>query len=486
MDTLRDIFSRPPVGIALLFGILAARSYLRGDPSTAPVITPIVAGLIVLILFSLFFLSRPAARKTSRLAWDHVRALAYALFLGTLTTSVLYAIFGNTETKTEWIMVFWTASLLGAFLAQTRAPPFVGLLFTNLIVLVVLAELIVIAAARIFPSPILWDPASSRSFLRAFQYAPGSLRFGVPHNSMGYYDKEFVTGSDNRTVIAVISDSFGEGIVPYEQNFTTVAERALRRRLPGNRIFLHNFGVPAAGPREYAYIYSQHVKRFSPRLVVIALFVGNDLSDLFTMPRTLFLLQDWRISQVITRIFRATTGAASLTEPLFSSISEDTFEDETIPNMTDQDFLALELDRLTIAQNGQVQNRGVDQLYQKLFKILRWFSAQLDDRLILMLIPDEFQINDELYRTLLVNTKKPEKYDRDAPQRRISEYARKHNIPVLDLLPVLRDARGACRPYRPRDSHWNACGNKVAGQALADFLAPRIERKEIEVKRAAD
>ena len=86
------------------------------------------------------------------------------------------------------------------------------------------------------------------------------------------------------------------------------------------------------------------------------------------------------------------------------------------------------------------------------------------------MIPDEFQVNDALYETLLARSERPDAYDRDMPQRLLREYAAAKGIPMLDLLPVLRAAEVDGRTYHLRDTHWNARGNRVAGEAIADFI----------------
>ena len=46
----------------------------------------------------------------------------------------------------------------------------------------------------------------------------------------------------------------------------------------------------------------------------------------------------------------------------------------------------------------------------------------------------------------------------------------KGGVPVLDLLPLFREGSRDRRLYWPRNTHWNAAGNRLAGQTLAEFL----------------
>ncbi len=95
---------------------------------------------------------------------------------------------------------------------------------------------------------------------------------------------------------------------------------------------------------------------------------------------------------------------------------------------------------------------------------------QAGDKLVLVLIPDEFQVNDELYNRLVQNIPKPSVYDRNGPQAQIRKYCEARDIHFLDLLPVLRAAEAEGRTYHLADTHWNAHGNRVVGKALANYL----------------
>ncbi len=88
----------------------------------------------------------------------------------------------------------------------------------------------------------------------------------------------------------------------------------------------------------------------------------------------------------------------------------------------------------------------------------------------MVLIPDEYQVNDDLYETLMHRVPDAAAYERLHPQQRLSAHCRDRGIEVLDLLEPLRRANGERPVYRLRDTHWNARGNRIAGEALARYL----------------
>ena len=89
-----------------------------------------------------------------------------------------------------------------------------------------------------------------------------------------------------------------------------------------------------------------------------------------------------------------------------------------------------------------------------------------------MLIPDEFQLDDELWRA--VEQAAGVELQRDRAQDLIKAGLVERDIACLDLLPVLRAAPalddGKRHLYHLRDTHFNARGNRVVGEALATFL----------------
>jgi len=120
-------------------------------------------------------------------------------------------------------------------------------------------------------------------------------------------------------------------------------------------------------------------------------------------------------------------------------------------------------------------------VYRRGLEQLDTFHQALGERLLVVLVPDEYQVNDELWNGLLpaaiqmyAHSVPPsqarESFDRDYPQQRLREWAAERGVRVLDLLPALREAEKSARTYHLRDTHWNSHGNRVAGEELARAL----------------
>jgi hypothetical protein len=62
-------------------------------------------------------------------------------------------------------------------------------------------------------------------------------------------------------------------------------------------------------------------------------------------------------------------------------------------------------------------------------------------------------------------------FERDYPQRRLLAFCRTSGIRCLDLLPVFRRAAGRGRLYRENDTHYSPEGERLAADAIRDYLA---------------
>jgi hypothetical protein len=95
-------------------------------------------------------------------------------------------------------------------------------------------------------------------------------------------------------------------------------------------------------------------------------------------------------------------------------------------------------------------------------------------RLAVMLIPDEYQVDPEVFARAAGRAGMPAAtYDLERPQRELAPALAVRGIPALDLLPPSRRAAADQPLYRPRDTHWNAAGNRLAASELARFLVDR-------------
>lgn len=340
------------------------------------------------------------------------------------------------------------------------------------------------------------DPAA---FVRAHRLAPGAFFMGFRVNREGFVDVEPEEVLKKPHRVVCIGDSFSVAVVPHHLQYTTVAERCF------TDLEVYNAGVVNSGPREYAEILRSSALPLRPELVVIALFLGNDITD--AQRAEPGLITSWTsrdevlVVQVLRRIaaYRSERAAGALGDATGSTmttgltkggaLSADEAERELpwlqdpmqeMPNLSAERFLWVEATRTGILKPDAKDT------YEPAFEYLeRMRELARPTPIACLLFPDEYQVEDSLWRDLQGQLDETG-LDREQPQRIVSAWLESQGIPFVDLLPRLRAvpplADGKRHVYHLRDTHFNARGNKIAGEALAEL----IERIGVAKRNPAD
>ncbi|MFH0946752.1 MAG: hypothetical protein V2A76_16275 [Planctomycetota bacterium] len=359
------------------------------------------------------------------------------------------------------------------------------ILLLNVCVLLLAGECGLRLFARLRPSPLFARAtADSEEWMRQYRKPRGSVRNGFPFNSEGYYDEEFTPGTQEGRVAVVIGDSFSIGVVPHHFHYTTVCERELSGTSVQNR------GIASIGPAEYFQIVWREAPAQNPSVVIISLFVGNDVVDSFRWKPPPSLIRTWfdreflltcevtRRLGVLYREWREAGGAlidSAASGPIVSSpedmvaawpwLADPLLEK---PEFSADMFAGIEQRRaLAICRRN-------DWAFSRLFRVLEQIDLAAHDLpLAFMLIPDEFQVEDAVWE-MVVSGVGDVTLERDRPQRLIRQWLEERGIPYLDLLPHLREEPplpdGRRHLYHLRDTHLNARGNERVGKLLARFL----------------
>ena len=312
---------------------------------------------------------------------------------------------------------------------------------------------------------------------------PGVLRFSYPINSSGHYDTEFLPRSErDLPVVVSIGDSFSYGVVPHYYHYSTVAERAF----PEAEIY--NIGFPGTNPVDYRHLLVDEALPLEPDLIVIAIFVGNDIVAQAAPTSSLgwYDAQNYMAGIVWHRlqILDRAKGATDWTKENPEVMGEDLVTrypwvadpSQETPSMSEEIYLELESRN---AYQGAIDHPGV---YDRFFAALGEIEKAAGDvPLAFLIIPDEYQVNDELWQAVVAKHDVP--LQRDLPQRKIREWARAGNRDIMDLLPLLLAEEplddGKLHLYHLRDTHFNARGNDVAGRALAQLIEAKFSGAEV-------
>jgi hypothetical protein len=371
-----------------------------------------------------------------------------------------------------------------------RAAGAIDLACMNLAVLAIGLELALRTVALWAPSPLLAeDSTDAKGWLAANKLVPGTSRFGFRVNSHGFYDDEF--HENQGCLVAAVGDSFTVGIVPHEFHFATVAERALGCPIDA-------IGVLAVGPEEYALLERDEALPLHPDVVLVDLFVGNDLVDnlrgrdhfrgamrhwldrhnllLYEVPRRLAILARERHRRGgRPRALEPPLAAAPGRDELLRALPWLADPAAEAPSMSHEAYLALET-----RHGREICGGGDEPYYRRFWEILDQMRAAARPRtLAVLVIPDELQVEDPLWRAVSARAGVP--LDRDRAQRILAAGLEQRGIPHLDLLPTLRaqpaGPDGMRHLFHRDDTHLNARGNAVTGAALAAFLRPLLPRR---------
>lgn len=302
----------------------------------------------------------------------------------------------------------------------------------------------------------------SDSYNKQFRGKPFASVGKFQLNSLGFQDKEFLPKAHDGYRIVALGDSFAFGVVPYDQNYLTLIEAELQRHHPS--LDLLNMGIAGTGPPDYYQLLIDEGLAFEPDLVLLSFFIGNDFVG--TRRRRLY-----EYSYVTTLFHRAWRIVRGYRGPIIRASK--TLYCDDCPTMTEDRFLQVERSRgakYVRGNNGFA--RSMDRALSYLEKIRLICSARGID-FVVVLIPDELQINRELQK-LIQNKFFPDLdasfWDSSLPNRALSGRLTQLGIDHIDLYDAFVATSSQTRLYKPRDTHWNIAGNRLAANLIADHL----------------
>jgi SGNH hydrolase-like domain, acetyltransferase AlgX len=290
-------------------------------------------------------------------------------------------------------------------------------------------------------------------------------------NSEGFRQPDFAPADRALAKIVAIGDSFtfGHG-VEGEDAYPRVLERLLDARLPAG-VQVVNAGVPGRWVDEYYLELRERSLRLDPNLVVVGLFVGNDIDgedarthvwkEVDEKGRPLKIDEnDARIEEGY-RVERVRKARWTLPVIRDSHLAQLVFDaaravrDEIEPPRLKE--------AAVFAPDYSPETQTALARVEDLLLAMRDLSASHGARLLIVLIPLREQIYPERRRG-------QEDLDWDKPQRILGEFLERSGIDWLDLRPALTAATSGAPLYFETDSHWTPRGHAVAASAIAEHI----------------
>jgi hypothetical protein len=365
-----------------------------------------------------------------------------------------------------------------------------GLVLAGVSIALLMAELTMRISGVSYPNFYMPDPdsgASLRPGAEGWWRQEGEAYVRI--NSDGLRDREHSKiKPDNTLRIAVLGDSFAEAMqVPMEQTFWAIAGDKLEgcTRLVGRQIEVINFGVSGYGTAQELITLRRHVWDYSPDVVMLAIYTGNDISDnsrslrmeesvpYFTYRDQILVLDDsfryssrFRLSQssygkawswirdssrVLQVVNKAHYAIRNMTRPR-SGDSERIFQEPADPVWNNAWMVT---EGLISLMRDEVRARGAKFLVVTLSN-----GSQVS--------PDP-QIRHDLMQRLGVR-------DLFYPDNRIKAFCEREHIPVITLAPILQGYAHQNRAYlhgfgqQLGKGHWNSLGHRIASEIIAQRI----------------
>jgi len=293
------------------------------------------------------------------------------------------------------------------------------------------------------------------------------MHAGVPvaFNGLGLRDSHPVQPPPGAVRVLALGDSitFGMG-VEQDKTFPAQTEALLNARSPGARVEVLNMGIPGYNTLHELALLREVGFGLRPDLVVLG-YLHNDIE----------LSSDQK--EHVKEPEQATLGRRlkSLANSSWSGLKKHSMFAAWLSPYLGNALRPLGVQGL--GQVGEVKDQYVDsnpkwqRTQQALLEMQRLTSERNID-FVVMVIPAMTNFTDATY---------PIKEYHQA----VMAFCRRNGIAALDLLPAFWGHDGTKFWISPTDGHPNAEGQRIIATALADFLEPRLARRENYTRTAA-
>lgn len=304
-----------------------------------------------------------------------------------------------------------------------------------------------------------------------YRARPNVACAGHATNALGFHDVAHARAKPPGVLrLAYIGDSFVVSSVAPEDSLVGVT-----RQLAGGSarpIEVLNLGLMSAGPKNYLGLLRTDAVALRVDVACVIVFVGDDITQ--SHPDLAMTVWLGSPRETVRRPFLVGPSfeysyAGRLLRTAWRSAADRLFT-EPDATMARASFLSIERQRLGIyAREPTAFIRDACAGAERTLAMMAETAALHGIRLIAVLVPDEVQVNGRV-RTALAGSADLGRYDFDRPQRLLSEALAANHVPVVDLLPVLRERGAMAGVYLKYNTHWNELGNRVAAETVWEFL----------------
>lgn len=327
------------------------------------------------------------------------------------------------------------------------------------VVTILLAEIVFRIYNGIRPSMIFYDDSYNR-----FRGKPFGRDYKFRLNSRGFKDVEYAIEKEPGIYrIVAIGDSFTFGVVPYRYNYLTLLEKKLNQETRQFEVI--NMGIPGTCPHDYLSILLREGLTLKPDMVMLNFFMGNDFIDK-PCPRPWYTCS--YVATFIKYLFTLTKirdGQLFHKKPVYRDYK---------PSLDARTFLKIETERSKIFRCDcrDYFHQTLADTFESIEKIKK-ICHRGEIQLLLVMIPDEIQVNPHLQLKVKENIKGGE-FDFTFPNLCLGEKLAACHIDHIDLLDIFKKVSASHRLYKPHDSHWNIAGNRLAANIIYRYINRKV------------
>ena len=318
-------------------------------------------------------------------------------------------------------------------------------------------------------------------------------------NSEGFRGAELRPAGE-MTRIVVYGDSFIHAYYsPAKETFTAQLGALLSQRM-GQKIDMVNAGVSSYGPDQEMLKMEDELPRLRPNLVIMAIFAGNDYGDL--MRHKMFRLgadgtlvvNHWKLDPKLRMWMELAQRESILKRAIRDAYSRYEGASKTADKLgyDNMDFLLAESEReyrsFIIERNDVVTNtylswysanvsltpRSASSRYEialmgAVFHRIRDIAAQRGVPLVFLFIPHPVDVTDHYDNWRIDRARFPDYNGRNqiAP---LESIARDLDAPFVSLYDIFRANDANSLYFHDGNDHWNAAGQRMAAETMADYL----------------
>jgi hypothetical protein len=277
--------------------------------------------------------------------------------------------------------------------------------------------------------------------------------------------------------IAVLGDSIVAALqVDHAEVFTSLLQRRLdAESVPGRSVEVLNAGVDGYGTAQELLILRHRVAPFAPDLVLLSMYLGNDITDNYT--------ETGRSGHYLER--RCGRPYVALREGSLIPLGEPTDWRPKSPNLLDralrlsilfgnfapippEEPKLLTADVFRTAPHEALAEAWA--LTQALVLAVRDEAAAQGARFAVLAMPSRVEAGQE--RNYFAGPV----YDVDLPIRRLRAFLESNDLPYLDLQrPMRAHVDAGERLYFEKDSHFVVRGHAAVADAIGAWLEQRCE-----------